>query len=172
MNTLKSSAKYQSKSRIKYVFFITILFCSTQFALAQSQEKEGGLEKQHTFQGAQADTLLYKAIYQLDTDDPKIIEKTIRNVNNVLEDPRLKNNLKIEIIAFSGGTQALLKENKQYKAPLEKLSRKGVIIAQCENSVEEQHRTKEEFFEFVSFVPSGNGELIIRAQQGWVIIKP
>lgn len=157
---------------MKYTVFTLALFLNIHYGLAQKNNQPDALQQNKAFHGAQVASKTYKAIYQLDTDDPKIINKTLRNIKNVLEDPRLKNNLKIELITFSGGTQALLKKNKQYKKPLEKLIKKGVIVAQCENSVEEQGRTKDEFFDFVSFVPSGNGELVIRAAQGWAIIKP
>ncbi|ULT27487.1 hypothetical protein KUH03_12560 [Sphingobacterium sp. E70] len=58
---------------------------------------------------------MYKAIYQLDSNDPKTIEKAIRNINNVLKDPRLKGHLQIELVAFSGGTEAYLKRTVSMK---------------------------------------------------------
>ena len=38
-----------------------------------------------TFQGATADLAHYNAVYQLDSDDPKLIQQTLRNLSN---DPR------------------------------------------------------------------------------------
>lgn len=154
------------------IFLVFFWILAIQTGFSQSHVSEEHLLKNKAYQGALAEADTYKAVYQLDSADPKIIEKTLQNVNNVLNDPRLKDKLEIEIVTFSGGTQALLKKNEQYKAPLEKLIEKGVIVAQCENSLIEQNRSKDEFFDFVGFIPSGNGELIIRAQQGWVIIKP
>ncbi|MDM1294897.1 DsrE family protein [Sphingobacterium sp. N143] len=124
------------------------------------------------YTGAVAQKKAYKAIYQLDSNDPKTIEKAIRNINNVLKDPRLKGHLQIELVAFSGGTEAYLKKNSQYQQPLRELVEKGVIVAQCLNTLEEKHIAKEELFDFIGYVPSGNGELILRANEGWVIVKP
>ncbi|WP_246250547.1 DsrE family protein [Sphingobacterium prati] len=124
------------------------------------------------YTGAVAKKKVYKAIYQLDSNEPKIIEKAIRNINNVLKDPRLKGHLQIELVAFSGGTEAYLKKNSQYEKPLQGLIEKGVIVAQCLNTLEEKHIAKEELFDFIGYVPSGNGELILRANEGWVIVKP
>lgn len=160
------------KKMIKYSYIILAILLSTQLSYSQSETESKNMQKNKSYTGAKADQENYKAIYQLDTNDPKIIQKTIRNINNALEDPRLKGKLEIELITFSGGTEALLKKNSQYEKPLKDLINKGVTVAQCENSLKEQGRTKSELYEFVGYVPSGNGELIIRANQGWIIVKP
>ena len=41
-------------------------------------------------------------VYQLEKDDPKLISKTLHNMRNALEDPRLKGKLEMELVAFSG----------------------------------------------------------------------
>lgn len=130
------------------------------------------LTKNASFQGAIAEKKAYHTIYQLDSNDPKTIEKAIRNINNVLDDPRLKGKLTVELITFSGGTEAFLKSTSKYEEQFKKLIARGVIIAQCTNSLKERNLTKEQLFDFIGYVPSGNGELIIRAHQGWNIVKP
>jgi intracellular sulfur oxidation DsrE/DsrF family protein len=47
-----------------------------------------------------------------------------------------------------------------------------MILAQCENTLKERKIDKTELFDFISFVPSGNGEIIIRQQQGWAVVHP
>lgn len=130
------------------------------------------LTENAAFQGAIAKKKSYKAIYQLDSDDPKIIAKAFRNINNALKDPRLKGKIEIELIAFSGGTEAFKKVNSQYEEPLKDLIEKGVHVVQCLNTLEERKITKSELYDFLAYVPSGNGELILRANEGWIIIKP
>lgn len=124
-----------------------------------------------TFQGATADKAQYNAIYQLDSDDPKLIKMTLRNISNALEDPRLKGKLQVELVAFGGGVTAFRKD-QPFEAELLALKEKGVILAQCLNTMRERKITKEELWPFLSFVPSGNGELIIRQGQGWAIVHP
>lgn len=136
---------------------------------AQTQED---LTKNASFQGAIAEKKVYHTIYQLDSNDPKTIEKAIRNINNALDDPRLKGKLTVELITFSGGTEAFLKSTSKYEEQFKKLIARGVIVAQCTNSLKERNLTKEQLFDFIGYVPSGNGELIIRAHQGWNIVKP
>lgn len=123
------------------------------------------------FEGAVAGLENYNAIYQLDTGDEKIVDKAFRNIENALEDPRLKGKLKIELVTFSGGTNVMLKGNP-YEARLRSLLQKGVIIVQCNNSMVELGLKRDQLYPFIGLVPSGTGELIIRSAQGWAVIKP
>lgn len=148
---------------------IIIFLLSIGKLSAQTQEE---LTKNALFQGAVAEKKVYHTIYQLDSSDPKTIEKAVRNINNALDDPRLKGKLTIELITFSGGTEAFLKDSSKYAEQFKKLIARGVIVAQCTNSLKERNLTKEQLFDFIGYVPSGNGELIIRAHQGWNIVKP
>ena len=156
---------------MKKIFFVvcsTLLLAST----TQAQSKNTDLfAKNKAFTGATATQKSYKAIYQLDTNDPKTIEKTIRNINNALTDPRLKGKVQIELVAFSGGTDAYLKTGK-YENELRSLVEKGVIVAQCHNTLVERRISPDQIYDFIAIVPSGNGELIIRQAQGWSIVKP
>ncbi len=123
------------------------------------------------FDGAVAGRENYYAIYQLDTDDAKTVEKAFRNINNSLIDTRLSGKLKVELVAFSSGTKVLLK-GSTYEAQLKDLLQKGIIIVQCNNSLQEQGLSRSQLLSFVGVVPSGTGELTIRSAQGWAIIKP
>jgi intracellular sulfur oxidation DsrE/DsrF family protein len=136
-----------------------------------AQTTDGLLEKNRAFTGATATHKTYHAIYQLDNGDAKIIGKAIRNINNALNDPRLKGKIQIELIAFSGGTDAYLKGSK-YEEDLKALVEKGVIVAQCNNTLVERNISKDQLYDFIGIVPSGNGELIIRQAEGWAVIKP
>lgn len=136
-----------------------------------AQTNDAAIEKNKAFTGAKATKKMYHAIYQLDNADPKITEKTIRNINNALNDIRLAGKIEIELIAFGGGTDAYLKGGK-YEEDLKAMAQKGVIIAQCNNTLKERKITRDQLYDFIAVVPSGNGELIIREGEGWAIIKP
>lgn len=147
---------------LSFVLITTVL-------TAQTTDKS--LEKNRAFTGAMATQKSYHAIYQLDNNDPKIIEKAIRNINNALNDPRLKGKVHIELIAFGGGTDAYMKGSK-YEDDLKALVEKGVIVSQCNNTLKERKITRDQLYDFIAIVPSGNGELIIRQAEGWSVIKP
>jgi len=152
---------------MKYLAILLLLTISLSSCKIKSKLPENRVN----FTGAKAELAGYNAIYQLDSNDPKIINKAIRNINNTLEDPRLKGKITIELVAFSGGTDAMLK-GSSYETQLKDLYNKGVILAQCHNSLVEKGLNENNIYDFVAVVPSGNGELVIRGSQGWVIIKP
>lgn len=143
------------------------VLCFSQTSMAT----ESSFEQNRFYVGAEATKESYKAIYQMDSNNPDLIKKAIRNIKNLIEDPRLKGKVDVELVAFSGGTEALMKTS-EYEAALRELFTRGVIIAQCLNTLKERKLEKSQFFDFVAFVPSANGELVIRGAEGWVIIKP
>lgn len=136
-----------------------------------AQKMDKALEKNKAFTGAKATKKMYHVIYQLDNNDPKIIEKAIRNINNALNDPRLVGKIEIELIAFGGGTEAYMKGSK-YEEDLKALVQKNVIVSQCNNTLKEKKISRDQLYDFIAIVPSGNGELIIRQAEGWSVIKP
>ncbi len=152
---------------LSFVVVSVILFSTT----ANSQTNNKAIEKNKIFTGAVASKKSYHAIFQLDTNDPKIISKTIRNINNALKDPRLSGKLHIELIAFSGGTDAYMKESG-FGDDLKSLVEKGVIVAQCNNTLIERKIDRNQLYDFIAVVPSGTGEIIIRQGEGWSVIKP
>lgn len=113
----------------------------------------------------------YNAVYQLNSDDDKIIRATLRNIKNALDDPRLKNSLTIELVVHSGGVTAF-KKDQPYEPLLKELHTSGVLLVECENTLREKNISKSELFPFISYVPSGNGELIIKQHEGWAYIHP
>ena len=149
------------------LFVLGIILLTT----ASAQTTGNVLEKNKAFTGAKANRKAYHVIYQLDNGDPKSIEKAIRNINNALSDPRIAGKVKIEMIAFSGGTDAYMKGSK-YEEDIKALAEKGVIVAQCGNTLRERKISTDQIYDFIAIVPSANGEMIIRAAEGWTIIKP
>lgn len=152
--------KLVSMSILSTLLLVLFTFSSTY---AQSSSKD--------FHGAMASKSHYNAIYQLDVNNPKVMSRTLRNIDNVLNDPRLKGKLTVELIAYAGGTNIYFKGNR-FGKKLRELHNKGVILAQCNNTLHERHISKSRLYPFVSIVPSGNGELIIREAQGWSVVKP
>jgi uncharacterized protein len=147
---------------MKNIYLLLLLFIFTFTVHAQN----------HTdFQGAEATFTNYKALYILNQSDDKKIRAVLRNISNVLADPRLKGKLQVELIAFGDGVEIYKKANR-YDTLLTDLQSKGVLLAQCGNTLRERKIDKEELWPFVSYVPSGNGEIVIRHYQGWATIHP
>ena len=153
----------------KITFLLLSIVLLTTAATAQTNDN--AVAKNKAFTGAKATRKMYHAIYQLDNNDPKIIDKTIRNINNALNDPRLIGKIQVELIAFGGGTDAYMLGSK-YEKDLKALVEKGVIVSQCNNTLKERKINRDQLYDFIAVVPSGNGELIIRQAEGWSVIKP
>lgn len=146
--------------------FITLLSAICFFTIGASAQ-----QKSEPYSGATATKESYRVVYQLDQASPDVIKKAIRNINNVLDDPRLKGKIQVEVVAYSGGTEALRK-GSEFEEGIKKLNDRGVLVVQCLNTMRERKIEKSELYDFISFTPSANGELVIRAADGWVIIKP
>lgn len=123
------------------------------------------------FTGATAKLKHYDALYILNSADEKKIKGTLRNIDNALEDPRLKGKLHIELIVFGDGVAVYMKSGI-FEQSLKDLQAKGVVLAQCSNTVRERKIDKNDLFPFISYVPSGNGEIIIRQYEGWAVVHP
>ncbi|MEZ0484933.1 DsrE family protein [Fibrella aquatica] len=124
-----------------------------------------------TFQGAEATKARYKVVYQLNSDDESKIKGTLKNIQNAIADPRLAGKLDVELVVHGSGV-AVFQKDKPYEAMVQALQGKGVILAMCENTMRERKISRDSLFPFVSYVPSGNGELIIRQQEGWAFMHP
>ena len=155
----------------KMNFLLLGFLLSASVAVHAQTADSSKLAANRAFTGAKSTSKTYKVIYQLDSKDPMIIHKAIRNINNALNDPRLKGHLEIELVTFAGGTDAVLK-GSEYENDLKALVMSGVTVAQCANSMREKNITRDQIFDFIAVVPSGNGELIIRQDEGWSIVKP
>lgn len=140
---------------------LIILMCLTSInAYSQQKIKPAKVHKRH-----------YNALYVLNEGDDKKIRGILRNIKNVLNDPRLKGKLQIEVIVFSDGAE-MYKKSTNYQSLLVPLKEQGVLFAQCSKTMEERKIEKSELYEFVNYVPSGNGEIILRQYEGWAIVHP
>jgi len=152
------------KNSTRYIFaiFAILLFTVTKPAMAQ---------KNPEFQAAKSKNKKYNALYELNSGDEQKIAGTLRNIKNALEDPRLKGKLHIELIAFSGGV-AVYDKNGPFKETLLDLRARGVDLVQCENTIRERKIEKSSLYDFINYVPSGNGEIILRHYDGWALVHP
>jgi intracellular sulfur oxidation DsrE/DsrF family protein len=150
----------------KYILILAALIFLTFVKTASAQQTDPG-----AFTGAKAKLKHYDALYILNSNDDKKIKGILRNIDNALEDPRLKGKLHVELIAFGDGVAVYMKSSS-YEQALKDLQAKGVVLAQCSNTIKERKIDKNDLFPFISYVPSGNGEIIIRQYEGWAVVHP
>jgi intracellular sulfur oxidation DsrE/DsrF family protein len=152
---------------MKTPLFLALSLMLSTTTLVNAQKKMNPAD----FHGAAAPKSQYRVAYQINTDDDNRIKGTLRNIQNALDDPRLKGKLEIELVIHGAGV-AVFRKDKPYEETVKKLQDQGVILAMCENTMRERKISRDELFPFVSYVPSGNGELIIRQQEGWAFMHP
>ncbi|CAN5119947.1 hypothetical protein BH09BAC6_BH09BAC6_35330 [soil metagenome] len=150
----------------KYTLILAILALLAFVQTAGAQQTDPA-----AFTGAIAKLKHYDALYILNSNDDKKIKGTLRNIDNALEDIRLKGKLHIELVAFGDGVAVFMK-NSAYEQALKDLQAKGVVLAQCSNTIRERKIDKNDLFPFISYVPSGNGEIILREYDGWATVHP
>jgi intracellular sulfur oxidation DsrE/DsrF family protein len=148
----------------KYAF---ILFAIASLAFV----KPASAQTDTTLTGATAKLGHYDALYVLNSGDEHKIDMTLRFLSNALEDRRLKGKLHIELIAYAGGVKVYMK-NGPYEKQLKDLYDKGVTLAQCNNTMLMMHISRTDLFPFIVYVPSGNGEVILRHYDGWAVVQP
>jgi intracellular sulfur oxidation DsrE/DsrF family protein len=123
------------------------------------------------FTGATAKLNSYNVLYIINFTDEKRIRGTFRNIDVAMEDPRLKGKLHIELMCCGDGVVVYMK-NGIFEPLLKDLQSKGVILAQCTNTLTERKIDKSSLFPYIYFVPSGPGEVILREYDGWAIMHP
>lgn len=144
---------------------LLLILCFTSIS-ALSQQKTGAI-----FEAAKPHRKHYNALYILNSSDDKKMHTILRNISNALNDPRLKGRLQVEVIAFADGVE-LYKKSNNYQTLLLSLKKQGVVFAQCSKTMEERKIKKDELYDFVNYVPSGNGEIILRQYEGWAVVHP
>jgi intracellular sulfur oxidation DsrE/DsrF family protein len=149
----------------KYIFILAAIALLAFVKPANAQTDPAA------FTGATSKLDHYGALYVINFNDEKRIRSTLRNIANALDDLRLKGKLHIELICFGDGVAVYMKSGIFEQQP-RNLQDKGVILAQCSNAIRERNIDKNDLFPFISYVPSGNGEIILRHHDGWAIVHP
>ena len=92
-------------------------------------------------------------------------------IDKVLNDIGEKK-LKIEVVAYENGIQALLANNKETSQLLTKLANRGVVFKACRISMNAWNLKEDEFPLEVEFVPAGAPEVIRLQMQGYKYWRP
>ena len=87
-------------------------------------------------------------------------------------DQRLASMARLLMLLTCAGGVNVFRKDQAYEPEPQALKAQGVILTQCLNTMKERNISKEELFPFISCVPTGNGELIIRQAQGWALVHP
>lgn len=118
------------------------------------------------------ETPRYKMLLQISEDSVDKLNLALNNAKNA-QNAFGPDNIEIEIVAFGGGIQTL-----KYYAPapladkVKQATYSGVRIVACENALRSAKLRPTDMLREVRYVPSGVAEIVEKATQGWVYIKP
>ena len=115
-----------------------------------------------------------KVIYHINEGNDQA-SNGLRNANNQLSvDP----DAKIVFVTHSKGVDFLMKGAKdkngnKYEDLVEGLKRRGVEFQVCDLTLKRSNRTREQFIEYASFVPSGVVQVTtLQQKEGYAYLKP
>jgi len=149
--------------KLIFALFTCFTLCGVNHGWAQTQKQP--------IEGAEATKSHYKALYYLDDSDAGRIAMTLRNMKSAMEDPRLAGKVEIELVVFGPGV-AVYKKGSEYEGSLKELLSKGVDLRMCNNTMIHGNISRDSLYPFIKYVATGNGEIIIRGADGWVVIHP
>jgi intracellular sulfur oxidation DsrE/DsrF family protein len=143
------------------ILFVFALFAFAKTATAQTDPA--------AFIGAEPKLAHYDALYAINSSDDAKIKSVFRHIANSMDDERLKGKLHVELVFYGDGVAAYMKSGK-YEQDLKGLQEKGVTLAVCNNTVKQRKNDRNDLFPFISYVPSANGEIILRHYDGWAVL--
>lgn len=130
---------------------------------------------------AAADTVLAKPeptpdaprriMLQLSSADQRVVNNLLYNVVNIQKFYG-QDNVRVVVIAFGEGNQALYKDSSPVAARISSLQQYDVEFLACGNTMDSTNRKPADLIEGVSVVTAGIPEIVERQLQGWTYIHP
>lgn len=108
------------------------------------------------------DERICRVVFHLDEDDDERVLLLFANVRNLMADIQ---NVEIEVVAYSKGVSALMRDS-EYSDTISELTDDGVRFAACSNTLKALGITSGDLVDGVDAVSSGVGEIV--RKQTWM----
>jgi intracellular sulfur oxidation DsrE/DsrF family protein len=116
------------------------------------------------------EAIRYRAVFQLDDEEPDRVQLTLANIRNVIEELGQTN---VEIIlVINGLALRAFQGDSPHIGLLDDLKGKGVGFRACRRSLRKCDLAESDLLKHFSFVSSGVTELIRKQNEGWAYIHP
>ena len=136
------------KTAFLFFFFVVLLVNKT---IAQDQNK------------------IHKVVMQLNSADTAVWSGMLGNIRNFQK--VWPGNVAIEVVVHGKALNFLVASKSHLVPDVEKMTKLGVVFNACENTMNKYGIKKEMLIPYVSSVPSGVAELVIKQEEGWSYIK-
>jgi intracellular sulfur oxidation DsrE/DsrF family protein len=119
--------------------------------------------------GGGGEDAVFRAVIHVNFDDSERQKAALKNVTNMLDEVKSGD---IEVVCHGKGLGLLVREKTQHAAEVERLAKRGVRFAACENTMREKSVANDQLLSGVSTVPSGAVEIVRKQQQGYGYFRP
>jgi len=127
---------------------------------------------------ALAEGEVHRVVFHVDQNDPKIMNLTLNNVQNVTSYfESIGDTVEIEVVAYGPGLNMYRQDNSPVADRISVISLElpDVTFAACGNTLRKMEAKAGHEVALISeaeVVPSGVVQLIMRQEQGWAYIRP
>lgn len=111
-----------------------------------------------------------RLVLQVSDDNPKNWHTAFNVVNNMVAS-RGRENVELEIVAFSDGINALTFDSK-VAGRIADAADKGAKVIACENSMRRFKLSRKDMANEVVYEPVGVQHIMRRQREGWSVIRP
>ncbi len=118
-----------------------------------------------------------KIVLYVDQNDPKVMNLTLNNVQNLLDYYKDKGGIKVEVVTYGPGLHMLRKDTSPVKDRISSISlaSPNVQFSACGNTIAgmtKQEGKKPEIVSEAKVVPAGIVRIIELEKQGYAYVKP
>ncbi len=113
---------------------------------------------------------MHRVVFELTTDNPEQWQATLNNVENVRK-ALGREDTELEVVAHGKGLGLLKLTNEALKERIASIAATGVRFAACENSMRQQHVTKQDLLPAATTVDSGVAEVVRKQEAGWTYVR-
>ena len=123
------------------------------------------------FAQAPATDKKHRLVIQVSDNEPARWTMVLNNTRNAQVDMGGPEKIDIEIVAYGPGI-AMLKKGSPVADRIADLTKNGVKVVACENTMKGQHLSKDDMLGTVGYVPAGVTELMKKQEEGWAYLRP
>ena len=121
-----------------------------------------------TAQTAEVDNTPYKVVIQLTSGDTTVHHSVVKQINNLLTGaPKSQ----IEVVCHNQGIYFLVTAKTLQAEKVRELKARGVVFADCENTMRDRKIKREELLPEATTVPSGVVEIVKKQRKKWAYLK-
>jgi intracellular sulfur oxidation DsrE/DsrF family protein len=112
----------------------------------------------------------HHVVFQLSEESGSAWDSLVLHVNNTMKSLADDGGSEVEVVFYGPGLLMLKKSNAAFEERLDRLSKSGVKLLACRNSMKSRNVKTEDLFPFAGQVDSGIAEMVRKQEAGWAYI--